>query len=114
MTHSTFERTKDASLPNVFNIIDTVQPCGFFQLPGYLVAVWRGSSSAIPGRAVLIPNVGEIVIQSSGGASDLGSLFRVRHESGARRLDLLELRQICGILGISLVNLIKRFEKLVR
>jgi transcriptional regulator with XRE-family HTH domain len=36
------------------------------------------------------------------------------YESGARRLDLLELRQICGILGISLVNLIKRFEKLVR
>jgi transcriptional regulator with XRE-family HTH domain len=36
------------------------------------------------------------------------------YESGARRLDLLELRQICGILGISLVDLIKRFEKLVR
>src|ERR1039457_7484702 len=36
------------------------------------------------------------------------------YESGARRLDLLELRQICGILGISLVDLIKRLEKLVR
>jgi transcriptional regulator with XRE-family HTH domain len=36
------------------------------------------------------------------------------YESGARRLDLLELRQICGILGISLVDLNKRFEKLVR
>jgi transcriptional regulator with XRE-family HTH domain len=33
------------------------------------------------------------------------------YESGARRLDLLELRQVCGILGISLVEFIKRFEK---
>jgi transcriptional regulator with XRE-family HTH domain len=36
------------------------------------------------------------------------------YESGARRLDLLELRQICIVLGIPLVNLVKRFEKLVR
>jgi transcriptional regulator with XRE-family HTH domain len=33
------------------------------------------------------------------------------YESGARRLDLLELRQVCGVLGISLVAFIKRFEK---
>lgn len=36
------------------------------------------------------------------------------YESGARRLDLLELRQICGVLGISLVELVKRFEKALR
>lgn len=33
------------------------------------------------------------------------------YESGARRLDLLELRQVCEVLGISLVEFIKRFEK---
>jgi len=36
------------------------------------------------------------------------------YESGARRLDLLELRQICGILGIRLVDLVKKFEKLLQ
>jgi len=36
------------------------------------------------------------------------------YESGARRLDLLELRQVCEVLGISLVNFIKKFEKSLR
>ena len=33
------------------------------------------------------------------------------YESGARRLDLLELRQICGILGITLPDFVRKFEK---
>ena len=33
------------------------------------------------------------------------------YESGARRLDLLELRQICGILGVSLVDFVRKLEK---
>jgi transcriptional regulator with XRE-family HTH domain len=33
------------------------------------------------------------------------------YESGVRRLDLLELRQICGVLGISLIDLVRKFEK---
>ena len=36
------------------------------------------------------------------------------YETGARRLDLLELRQICGILGIPLTGFVKKFEKLLR
>jgi transcriptional regulator with XRE-family HTH domain len=36
------------------------------------------------------------------------------YESGVRRLDLLELRHICGVLDISLVDLIKKFEKLLQ
>jgi transcriptional regulator with XRE-family HTH domain len=36
------------------------------------------------------------------------------YESGARRLDLLELRQICGILGISLIDLVRKFERSLR
>ena len=36
------------------------------------------------------------------------------YETGARRLDLLELRQICGILGIPLIQFVKKFEKLLQ
>ena len=36
------------------------------------------------------------------------------YETGARRLDLLELRQICAILGIPLVDLVRKFEKSLR
>jgi transcriptional regulator with XRE-family HTH domain len=35
------------------------------------------------------------------------------YESGARRLDLLELRQICQILEIPLVDFVRKFEKLL-
>jgi transcriptional regulator with XRE-family HTH domain len=34
-----------------------------------------------------------------------------KYESGERRLDLVELRQVCAALGISLAQLIGRFEK---
>jgi len=33
------------------------------------------------------------------------------YESGARRLDLLELRQVCKVLGISLPDFVRTFEK---
>jgi transcriptional regulator with XRE-family HTH domain len=33
------------------------------------------------------------------------------YESGARRLGLLELRQICKVLGISLPDFVRKFEK---
>lgn len=36
------------------------------------------------------------------------------YESGARRLDLLELRQVCNALGISLPDFVRRFEKLLQ
>jgi transcriptional regulator with XRE-family HTH domain len=36
------------------------------------------------------------------------------YESGARRLDLLELRQVCGVLGISLTRFVQQFEKLLK
>jgi transcriptional regulator with XRE-family HTH domain len=36
--------------------------------------------------------------------------FVSRYESGDRRLDVLELRQICRILGVSLGDFIKRLE----
>ena len=36
------------------------------------------------------------------------------YESGARRLDLLELRQICKVLGVPLVDFVRKFEKLLQ
>ena len=36
--------------------------------------------------------------------------FVSKYESGERRLDLLELHQICEVLGVPLVELIRRFE----
>ena len=37
--------------------------------------------------------------------------FVSKYESGERRVDLVELRQICGALGISLGDFVRRFEK---
>jgi transcriptional regulator with XRE-family HTH domain len=36
------------------------------------------------------------------------------YESGARRLDLLELRQICKIFGVSLLDFVRKFEKMLQ
>lgn len=37
--------------------------------------------------------------------------FVSKYESGERRIDLVELRQICKVLGISLGEFVRRFEK---
>jgi transcriptional regulator with XRE-family HTH domain len=37
--------------------------------------------------------------------------FVSKYESGERRLDLLELQQVCQALGITLEGFVKRFEK---
>lgn len=37
--------------------------------------------------------------------------FVSKYEAGERQLDILELRQICNILGVSLIDFLKRFEK---
>jgi len=36
------------------------------------------------------------------------------YESGARRLDLLELRKVCGVLGVSLSLFVRKFENLLK
>lgn len=36
------------------------------------------------------------------------------YESGVRRLDLLELRQICSVLGVSLLDFVRKLEKLLQ
>ena len=37
--------------------------------------------------------------------------FVSKYESGERRLDLIELRQICKAMKISLADFVRRFEK---
>ena len=37
--------------------------------------------------------------------------FVSKYESGERRLDVLELRRICGLLGLSLQDFIGRLEE---
>jgi transcriptional regulator with XRE-family HTH domain len=40
--------------------------------------------------------------------------FVSKYESGERRLDLIELRQICEAAGVTLAELITRFEEQLR
>jgi DNA-binding Xre family transcriptional regulator len=42
---------------------------------------------------------------------ELPQSFVSKYESGERRLDLVELRQICKALGISLGDFVRRFER---
>lgn len=48
-------------------------------------------------------------------ASRLGEpqSFVSKYESGERRLDLIELKQICDAIGISLAEFVQRYEKAV-
>ena len=39
--------------------------------------------------------------------------FVSKYESGERRLDILELRMICFVLGISLSNFVKKLEAML-
>jgi transcriptional regulator with XRE-family HTH domain len=40
--------------------------------------------------------------------------FVSKYESGERRLDLIELRQICQAVGVTLLELVNRFEEQLR
>ena len=40
--------------------------------------------------------------------------FVSKYESGERQLDILELRQVCSALNISLVDFVKAFEDSLR
>lgn len=43
-------------------------------------------------------------------ALDVPQSFVSKYETGERRLDLIELRQVCQVLGTTLTNLVVRFE----
>lgn len=37
--------------------------------------------------------------------------FVSRYETGERRLDLLELREVCGAIGTTVIDFVKEFER---
>jgi transcriptional regulator with XRE-family HTH domain len=37
--------------------------------------------------------------------------FVSKYESGERRLDVLELRQVCAVVGLSLADFVRRLEQ---
>jgi len=37
-----------------------------------------------------------------------------KYESGERRLDLMELRDVCETMGVSVVNFVRRFDLAVK
>lgn len=43
-------------------------------------------------------------------ALDVPQSFVSKYESGERRLDLIELRQVCAVLGVSLGEFVGAFE----
>jgi transcriptional regulator with XRE-family HTH domain len=44
---------------------------------------------------------------------DVHQSFVSKYESGERRLDIIEVKQICTCLGVNLVNFSERFETLL-
>lgn len=40
--------------------------------------------------------------------------FVSKYEAGERRLDLVELREICAVLGVSLAELVDTFERTLK
>ena len=87
----------------------------------------------IPGKPVKLPEMGKSLSSIEGeklvallravrseagltqaevaGRLELPQSFVSKYESGERRLDLVELRQICRALRISLADFVHRFEK---
>lgn len=45
---------------------------------------------------------------------NLPQSFISKYELGERRLDLLEVRQICNAVGLSLEDFVRKFEELLR
>ena len=72
-----------------------------------------------PDRAILQNLLRDIRKEAGLNQQDLAERLGVpqsfvsKYELGERRLDLLELRQICAAVGISLSELIQRFENLL-
>lgn len=44
-------------------------------------------------------------------ALDVPQSFVSKYETGERRLDLIELRQVCEALGVTLIDLVRKFER---
>lgn len=76
-----------------------------------------GSRGAMPDKQRFLDLLRQIRIDAGLRQEDLAEKlgqpqsFVSRYESGERRVDLLELGEICRALGLSLSDFVKRFEK---
>lgn len=70
-------------------------------------------------RQKLLTLLRQLRLDSNLRQADLATLLRQpqsfvsKYESGERRLDILELRQICDALGVTLLDFVRRFENLL-
>jgi transcriptional regulator with XRE-family HTH domain len=68
-------------------------------------------------RKVLLALLREVHREAGLRQTDVASKLRKpqsfvsNYESGERRLDLLELQSLCEVLGISLADFVKRFQR---
>jgi transcriptional regulator with XRE-family HTH domain len=78
------------------------------------------SSTKVRRRAVLLDLLREVRLEAGMRQTDVAAKlgkaqsFVSNYESGERRLDLLELQSVCEVLGIGLVDFVKRFHSRVR
>ena len=72
-----------------------------------------------PESKVLLEMLNQLRSSSDVRQIDLASKLEVhqsfvsKYESGERRLDLIELRRICNVLGTNVVDFVKEFERRV-
>jgi len=75
------------------------------------------SSDKARRRKVLLALLREVRLQAGMRQTDVAAKlgkpqsFVSNYESGERRLDLLELQSLCEVLGIGLVDFVKRFQR---
>jgi transcriptional regulator with XRE-family HTH domain len=74
------------------------------------------SRTKAPGKQQLLTLVRKIRLEAGLRQADLArkigqpQSFVSKYESGERRIDVLELRQICTALGVTLGEFVRRFE----
>jgi transcriptional regulator with XRE-family HTH domain len=71
-------------------------------------------------QQILLAELRRIRVDAGLRQADLAKRLGIRqsviskYESGERRLDLLELREICQVAGVSLSEFVRRLEKAMR
>lgn len=75
------------------------------------------SSIKVRRRKVLLALLREVRREAGLRQTDVAAKLRKpqsfvsNYESGERRLDLLELQSLCEVLGVNLVDFVKRFQR---
>ncbi len=92
---------RDRTIPSVFAALDT----SFRMLGGAPTYVLTDNE-----KSVTVDHVAGLRQVDVAEALDVPQSFVSKYETGERRLDLIELRQVCGALSITLTDLVRRFD----